>query len=81
MTVTDMRSEVQHMSIADRLDLIELALQLIRRDLVQGRRPGVGAVTPQDLAEAAAGLRDDYATDGELTAFTALDAEEFHAPG
>jgi hypothetical protein len=69
------------MSIADRLDLIELALELIRRDLAHDRQSDAAAAGPQRLAEAAASLRDDYATNGELTTFTVLDAEDFLAPG
>lgn len=33
----------------------------------------------QEMAEAARALLSDYETDEELTAFTALDGEEFHA--
>jgi predicted DNA-binding ribbon-helix-helix protein len=33
------------------------------------------------LSEAATSLRQDYLTDGELTAFTALDGEAIHEAG
>jgi hypothetical protein len=81
MIHSDVRSEVQHMSIVDRLDLIEWALALIRRDLDQVARPEAGSSLRERLAAAAAQLRDDYASDDDLTAFTALDAEDFHAAG
>ncbi len=36
----------------------------------------------RQLAAAAKALQADYVTDGELTAFTALDSQDFlHAPG
>jgi len=42
-------------------------------------------LTPQDrkkiLAQAADTLLQDYETDSELTSFTSLDAEDFHAQG
>jgi hypothetical protein len=42
-------------------------------------------MTPQDrkklLSQAADALLQDYKTDSELTSFSALDGEDFHAQG
>jgi len=81
MSISNMTSELEQMSISARLDLIERLLTLIRADLSRDPHSGVRSDRRARLANAAAKLRQDYATDDDLTAFTVLDAEDFHATG
>ena len=55
--------------------MIEAATRLIREDLSQ---PETNEnAEDEQLALAATALLSDYQSDGELTAFTSLDAEDF----
>ena len=83
MTLADVSVELQHMTIAERLELIEMTLGLIRRDLQPQQPPHITPASDARARMAAAALllRDDYETDPELTAFTALDGEDFLASG
>jgi hypothetical protein len=58
---------------------MEAAIRLIRADL----QPASSLVSPEDkkrqLASAAAALLQDYQSGDDLTAFTALDSEDFCA--
>ena len=51
------------------------ALQQIREDLQQMGKPPTQIEKKRQLAAAAEALLPDYAADGELTIFTALDSE------
>jgi hypothetical protein len=82
MTQAEILQELKNLTTAERLAVIEAALHLIREDLQQGsqaERLPTQSERRRQLAEAAEALLPDYAADGELTAFTALDYEEFHA--
>lgn len=79
MSISNVTSELEHMSISARLDLIERLLALIRADLSRDPRSGSLSDRRAQLAGAAAKLRQDYMTDDELTTFASLDAEDFHA--
>jgi hypothetical protein len=66
--------------MTERLKIVESLAHQLRKDLqlssIQGEQEA-GA----KLAHAAQALREDYLQDKELTAFTALDSEPFHAKG
>jgi hypothetical protein len=81
---TDMRQrefleELKKLPAAERLATIEAALHLLYDDLRQTKEPSTKMKRKRQLAEAAKALLPDYSTDDELTAFKALDHEDFHA--
>ena len=75
----DLLKELQKLTPPERLAVIEAALQQLWADLEGTPEPKSLAVRKQEMAAAAQALQADYAAGGELTAFTALDAENFHA--
>jgi hypothetical protein len=79
MTHTDVLAELRKLSTTERLRVAEEALQLVRQELELVQSVGGRSGQRQQLAAAAAALRDDYTVGGELTAFTALDGEDFRA--
>ena len=81
MTGVDVLAELKKLSTTERLRVAEEALQLVRQELEGAQVLDTHSGRAQQLAAAAAALRDDYVTGGELTAFTALDGEDFRAPG
>jgi hypothetical protein len=78
MTHKELLTELERMSNEERLQVIEVAARLLRHE-VDKPSPQVGrGELEKQLREAADLMRDEYAAGGELTAFTALDAEDFH---
>jgi len=81
MTHAEILEQIRKLSLKDRLEVIDAAIHLLRDELTQTVRP----LTPEDrktlLSQAADVLLQDYETDSELTNFTALDGEDFHAQG
>lgn len=75
----DLLKELQKLTPPERLAVIEAAVQQLRADLEGTPETKSLAVRKQEMAAAAQALQADYAAGGELTAFTALDAEDFHA--
>jgi len=63
------------------LTIIESVLQRVRRELQQMGLPEGLDERRRQLAKAAEALLPDYMEDTELTAFTALDGEDFYAEG
>lgn len=78
MTQAEIIQELETLSLSERLAIMEAVWQLIRRDLGQAAQGTTQADLDLRLAAAAAALREDYAPGGELTVFTALDAEDFY---
>ncbi len=78
MTQTELLDQITRLSPKERLDLVEAAIRLIRNDL-RSLEPRYDAKLR--LTNAAGVLLQDYETDKDLTGFTALDGEAFHAPG
>ena len=78
MTRADILREIQALPVPERFEILESLARLLQQPS-QERQP-VGT-TARSLAAAAEALRSDYQTDPELTAFTALDGEDFHATG
>jgi hypothetical protein len=81
MTHVDVLAELKKLSTTERLGVAEEAVRLVRQELEGAQSLKTHGERAQQLAAAAAALRDDYAAGGELTAFTALDGEDFRAPG
>lgn len=79
MTRTDLMSELAKLSLTERLEVIEQAVRHIQEEMQDGGELSAAARNRQQMADAAEALLGDYQSDSELTAFTALDAEEFHA--
>lgn len=79
MKRNDLLKELQKLTPPERLAVIEAALQQLRADLEEPPAPLSVALKKQQLAAAAQALQADYAAGGELTVFTDLDAEDFHA--
>jgi hypothetical protein len=80
MVQTQILTEIGRLPIPERLILLEDALRVIRQDLQQTKSASRQANRNRELAAAAQALLADYVAGGELTAFTALDSEDFHAP-
>ncbi|MGI9069314.1 MAG: hypothetical protein ACR2HX_23300 [Pyrinomonadaceae bacterium] len=75
MTNSEIIDQLKQLTTAERLAVIEPATRLIREDLSQ---PEANEnAKDEQLAQAAAALLADYQSDGELTAFTSLDPEDF----
>lgn len=70
--------ELKKLSNAERLTIIEVALDMIRRDIQQSERVYNTEEKKQRMVKAAEILLTDYTTDDELIAFTSLDSEDFH---
>ena len=77
MSKTEILEELKKFGPAERLSVIETALQQLRGDLE--RAEPAREDEKKNLAHAAEALFADYATDDELRAFSVLDGEDFHA--
>lgn len=79
MSISEVMTVIEQLSLAERIAIMEETLRLIRQDMASNK-PKKGVVEKkQSLADAAALLLSDYRTDKELTAFSALDSEDFYA--
>ena len=79
MRQMEVLEELKRFTIPERLTIVEATVRLIREDLQQEKQPLSQAEKKRQLAAAAKALREDYAANDELTAFTALDSEDFYA--
>jgi hypothetical protein len=75
MTRTDILHAVQGLSLQEQFEVLESLARLLRQ---QCPAPPKNSADRGRLAAAAEALCADYRTDPELTAFTALDCEDFH---
>jgi hypothetical protein len=66
--------------MTERLKIVESLAHQLREDLQLSSGQG-SQKAGEKLARAAEALREDYLQDKELTTFTALDSEPFHAKG
>jgi hypothetical protein len=80
MTQTEILHELEKLPLLDRLTVVETVLHLIRQDLQQ-EHAEARSEKKRQLAAAAEALLADYTSDEELTAFTALNGEDFYAQG
>jgi hypothetical protein len=78
MTNTEILELLKSLPAAERLRIVETTVHELREDL---ERSGAqtGEASNAQLARAAEALLGDYSKDRELTSFTALDGEAFHA--
>jgi hypothetical protein len=76
MKAAEVIEQIKALPKAEKLLVFEALANSLRSEL----EPVAVRYPVTDLAAAAMALREDYASDPELTAFTALDGEEFHAP-
>ena len=81
MSQTEILEALKKLTTAERLATVEAALRLIREDLQQAEQTLARTERQRQLSAAAEALLPDYAAGGELTIFTALDAEDVHASG
>jgi len=79
MKPLDFLKELQKLTPPEQLAVIEAAVQQLRADLEGTPPPKSLAERKMAMASAAEALQADYAVGGELTAFTSLDSEDFHA--
>jgi len=79
MTQAEILQQLRLLPPLERLALVEAVLRLTRDDLRQAEPPLTQSEKKKQLAAAAQALLRDYAPSGELTVFTALDGEDFHA--
>jgi hypothetical protein len=79
MIQSEILAELERLTMAERLAVAEAALHLIRKDIQKAEQSPAQMDREKQLAAAAEALLTDYETDDELTAFTALDGEDFHA--
>lgn len=81
MIYTGILEELKKLSVQERLEIIDAVVHLLRQDLHQIGQPITRQERKKLLAAAAELLLPDYERDDELTSFTALDGEDFHAQG
>ena len=81
MTQVKFLEEFKKLTLTERLAIIEAELHLVREDFQRIEHPLAQTEKKRQLAAAAKALLPDYVAGGELTAFTALDSEDFHAEG
>ena len=68
----------QHQALTEIARKENRSLSDLIREMLQVQ---LEALHQKELAQAAEALLADYQTDPDLTAFTALDSEDFHAEG
>jgi hypothetical protein len=78
MTQTDILEELKRIPTRERIVLIEEALHSISDELQPAEVFTSSEERDIQLQRAAELMRDEYLTDKELTAFTALDGEDFY---
>ena len=74
MTDREILEQLKKLPTPERLKIIESTVHQLREELEGAVEQGADR-----LAQAAQALLADYASDSELTAFTGLDSEPFHA--
>ena len=79
MTSAEILEELRKLPAPERLSILEAALHLTRKEMQQESQAPKWAEEQHQLALAAKALLPDYTAGGELTEFTSLDSEDFHA--
>jgi hypothetical protein len=78
MTAPQILDQIKHLAATERLEIAEALLHQLRSEMKDGPE-SVSPKTHSRLARAARELLPDYSQQGELTAFTVLYNEPFHA--
>jgi hypothetical protein len=81
MTQREILEELSKLTTTERLTVIESALHQLREELHPRRQSATPTERKRQLMTAAEALLPDYTADSELTVFTSLDSEDFHAEG
>jgi len=68
--------EIEALPFQEQFEMLEYLARSLRQ---QSQAQAAASTTSGTLTDAASALRSDYLDDPELTAFTALDSEDFHA--
>lgn len=76
MTCTEIVREIQRLPVEQQFELHQTLARLLKEQEV---RQGAQRSEQSNLAQAARALLTDYQTDSELTIFTAIDSDDFHA--
>ena len=84
MTAADLLELVKKLPTPERVRFARAVLGLVEKELRGPKKPARAAPARESarrrkMAAAAAALRRDYEADPDLTAFTSLDGEDFHA--
>jgi len=79
MTRVQILQEIEKLTPAERIRLIGAALKTLDKKPRIRSANHNAKMLQRRLRAAAKVLKNDYQPDGELTSFTALDAERFHA--
>lgn len=79
MTQAQLLHEFSQLPLSQQIQLLQSAFEIVSAQVRSTTEQADKSQTKLSLAEAAALLRVDYETDEELTTFTALDGEPFHA--
>ena len=77
MTDREILEQLKKLPTAARLKIVESTVHELREELESG--PARPEDADDRLTKAAQALLADYVSDSELTSFTALDSEPFHA--
>ncbi len=78
MTNTEILEQLKNLPVAERLRIVESTVHELREDMERSCTSSAEETNGR-LARAAEALLADYSKDRELTAFTILDGEVFHA--
>ena len=78
MEQTEILDALKSMTPVERFSVVEAAIRLLREDIDPSGRAIAMEEKRLRMAAAAAALQGDYENDKELTAFTALDGEDFY---
>lgn len=78
MTHVEIIEQLKKLPAAERLRIVESTVHQLREELALSGAPDPKG-TDTLLARAAEALKGNYWSDKELTAFTALDGDPFHA--
>ena len=78
MTRTDILDELNKLPADEQLSIVETALRQLREQFRAGRLDAASE-RRERLSVAADALKTAYETDPELTAFTTLDRDDYHA--
>jgi hypothetical protein len=76
MNTVQLLEQLGQLSDVERLEVIEAATRLIRKNLAADK-PDAATDRDRRMRTAAAGVKDLYEADRDLTEWTALDTEEF----
>ena len=79
MSEREIMEHIKKLPAAERLIVVEETLRSIREELKQIGKPVADTDLRRKLAAAAEALLPDYGPGGDLTIFTALDTDDFHA--